>query len=134
MWTLFRDGGFSMFFVLGFGFTALGWAAWYAVRGRKRPLGFVRAMMAATLFATASGTCSDLGMVFKTLGQSEDVDARHQGIGRDVAHRVDNLLEGLGESMAPGVMGFSLLALTSLLLAVGAARIRQESLAPGEPG
>ena len=41
----------------------------------------------------------------------------------DVAHRTQLLLEGLGESMAPGVLGFSLLALTSLLLAVGASRV-----------
>jgi hypothetical protein len=125
MWTnIFRDGGFSMYFVLGFGGTALLWAAWYAIRGRRRPMGFIVAMMAATFFATASGVASDFGMVFKTLAQSEDVDPRHQGIGRDTEHRVDNLLEGLGESMAPAIMGFTFLALTSLLLAVGAARLR----------
>jgi hypothetical protein len=125
MLTIFRDGGFSMFFILGFGFVALGWAARYAIRGKKRPLGFVVGMMAATLFATASGICSDLGTTFKTLAGSEDMDARHQEIGRDTAHRVDNLLEGAGESMAPGIMGFSLLALTSFLLAVGAARSKE---------
>jgi hypothetical protein len=126
MLVMFRDGGFSMYFVLGFGFVSLGWAAWYAARGKKKALGFVYAMMAATLFSIGSGVMVDLGMVFKTLSGSSDVDERHQEVGRDVAHRADLLLEGLGESMAPGVMGFSLLALTSLLLAAGAARVARE--------
>jgi hypothetical protein len=126
MLAMFRDGGFSMFFILGFGFVSLGWAAWYAARGKKKALGFVFGMMAATLFSTASGVCSDLGMVFKTLAGSEDVDPRHQSVGADTAHRMDNLLEGLGESMAPAIMGFSLLALTSLLLGAGAVRVQKE--------
>jgi hypothetical protein len=126
MYTLFREGGFSMFFVLGFGFVSLGWAAWYAAQGKAKALGFVRAMMLATLFATGSGVTSDLGMVFKTLSGSSDVDERHQALARDKEHRVDLLLEGLGESMAPAIMGLSLLALTALLLAVGAARVGRE--------
>lgn len=123
MYILFRDGGFPMFFILGFGFVALGWAAWYAARGKKKALGFVYAMMLTTLFATGSGVAADLGTVFKTLGGSGDVDDQHQQFGRDKDHRADILLMGLGESMAPAIMGLSLLALTSLLLAVGAARV-----------
>src|ERR1700678_2215813 len=42
MLTLFREGGFSMFFIVGFGLVALGWAGWHAATGKKRPLGFVR--------------------------------------------------------------------------------------------
>jgi hypothetical protein len=126
MLVMFRDGGFSMFFVLGFGAVSLGWAAWYAARGKRKALGFVYAMMAATLFATASGVVSDMAMVFKTLAGSDDVGEARQAMARDVAHRTDLLLEGLGESMAPGIMGFSLLALTALLLAVGAARVGKD--------
>lgn len=121
MMTLFTDGGFSMFFVLGFGFVALAWAAWYAARGRRRPLSFVYGMMAATFFATASGVFSDLGMVFKTvatLAESGKFDPKN---------RVEILLMGLGESMAPAIMGFSLLALTALLLAVGGARVSADA-------
>jgi len=115
MYTLIREGGYSMFWVLGFGFVALGWAALYAARGKQRPLGFVVAMMAATLFATASGICSDLGTTWKTVA----------GMGDKVNH-ADMALEGEGESMAPGVMGFSLLGLSALLLAVGKARVARE--------
>jgi hypothetical protein len=123
MLVMFRDGGFPMYFILGFGLVSLGWAAVYAARGKKRALGFVQAMMAATFFVVVSAVMVDLGMVFKTLAGSDDVgDARH-AMAADVTHRTEILLEGLGESMAPGVLGFSLLGLTSLLLAVGAARV-----------
>jgi hypothetical protein len=129
MLVLFRDGGFSMYFILGFGFVSLGWAAWYAIKGKRKALGFVYAMMAATLFSIGSGTMVDLGMVFKTLSGSDEVGERRQAIAQDTEHRTEILLEGLGECMAPGVMGFSLLALTSLLLAAGAARIAREETA-----
>lgn len=111
MWTLFRDGGWSMFFILGFGFVALGWAAWFAARGRATPLGFVKAMMAATLFATLSGVFSDLGTVFKVVWTMAEPD------------RTATMIEGLGECMAPGVMGFAFLALAALLVGVGSARV-----------
>ena len=123
MANLFRDGGFSMFFILGFGGVSLGWAGWYALKATTRSLAFVRAMMLATLFSTGVGVCSDLGMVFKTLSGSSELDERRQAMARDKEHRVDLLLEGLGESMAPAIMGLSLLTLTSLLLAVGSARV-----------
>jgi hypothetical protein len=119
MLTLFREGGYPMFFVLGFGFVALGWAAWYAATGRKRPLGFVRGMMLATLFSVASGTVSDFGAVFHAITSMKDLTADG---------RTAILLEGLGESMAPGILGFSLLSMTALLLAVGA--LRTETVDP----
>jgi hypothetical protein len=70
-------------------------------------------MMLATLFSVASGTLSDFGAVFHTITRMTELtpDARSA-----------MLLEGLGESMAPGILGFSLLSMTSLLLAVGALR------------
>jgi hypothetical protein len=115
MLTLFREGGYSMFFVLGFGFVALAAAGAYAARGKKVSLRFVHAMMVATLFATVSGICSDLGATFHAVaGPMGDADP---------ARRFIILIEGAGESMAPGIMGFSLLALAALLLAVGGARI-----------
>jgi hypothetical protein len=129
MLTLFREGGFSMFFILGFGFVGLGWAAWYAAMGRPRRLGFVRGMMAATLFSTAMGVATDLGTVFKVVsGLGDDLSPARQAMGRDLEHRTDILLKGLSESMAPAVMGFALLAVASLLLAVGAARTERDAV------
>jgi hypothetical protein len=125
MMEMFRDGGFSMFPILAFGLIALGWAGVYAARGQRRPLGFVLGMMGATLFSTTVGVASDLGTVFKTLSGAGD-DPRRLAMASDTAHRVEILLEGLGESMAPAIMGFALLCLTALLLAVGSVRVQRE--------
>jgi hypothetical protein len=123
MLVMFRDGGFPMYFILGFGLVSLGWAAVYAAQGKRKALGFVHSMMAATFFVILSAVMVDMGMVFKTLAGSDDVGEARHAMAADVAHRTEILLEGLGESMAPGVMGFSLLGLTALLLAVGASRV-----------
>jgi len=115
MLTLFREGGYPMFFILGFGFVALVWAAAYAARGKKASLRFVLGMMAATAFATVSGVCADLGATFHAVAG---------GMGdAEPARRFVILIEGAGESMAPGIMGFSLLGIAALLLAVGGARV-----------
>ena len=101
-----------MFFILGFGFVALAWAGWYAARGKKASLRFVLAMMTATLFSTGSGICADLGTTFKAAAGLDDDASRPQLVpGRDLERRIQITLEGSGESMAPGIMGFSLLAL-----------------------
>jgi hypothetical protein len=105
-----------MYFVVGFGFVALAWAAVYAAQGKRKPLAFAISMMAATLFSIGSGICSDLGTVFHFLSSVKDADTTPTQLTRI-------MMEGFGESLAPGIMGFSLLALTALLLAVGAARI-----------
>ena len=115
MQTLFRDGGFSMYFVLAFGALSLGWAAEYAFRGPKKPTSSFYAMMLATLFATCSGVASDLGTTFKTVSGMPNLS--HDD-------RFQMLLEGAGESMAPAIMGFSFLALSAFLLAWGAVRTR----------
>jgi hypothetical protein len=115
MLTLFREGGYSMFFILGFGFVALAAAAAYAARGKKASLRFILAMMATTMFATVQGICSDFGATFHAVsGPLGDADP---------TQRLRILSEGLGESMAPGIMGFALLALAALLLAVGGGRV-----------
>ena len=123
MMTIFRDGGYSMFFILAFGMIALVTAGIYAARGKKRPLGFVFGMMAATLFSTAQGICSDLGTTFKFVSGDKIEPSQMFRI----------LIEGAGESMAPGIMGFILLALTSILLAAGAARAQSTEGSHGAP-
>ena len=67
MWTLIREGGFGMVFVLLFGFIALGAAIRFAVRPARRQLAFIRGMSYATLFAVLSAICSDLAAVFHAI-------------------------------------------------------------------
>jgi hypothetical protein len=129
MWKIFRDGGFSMFFVVGFGLTALVSAALYAIRGKERPLGFLKGMMLATFFSVLSGTCSDFGTVFLVVGGDEETLAKRPDnaeMAKD-PRRYDMLIAGLGESMSPGIMGFSLLSLSAFLLAVGKHRSQKRS-------
>ncbi len=126
MMTLFRDGGFPMYFILGFGFTCLAWAAWFAARGKPRAMGFVRAMMAATVFATAMGVAADLGATFNAASHLPET-AEPSRPEFDRAHRAQIVLEGSSESMAPAIMGFALLAMTAFLLAIGNARAGQQA-------
>src|SRR5579859_6089966 len=70
MLTLFRDGGFPMWFVLFFGFGGLATAFVYAVRPDAKREGFIRWMIAATIFATLSGTCAAVGQVMHYLVRS----------------------------------------------------------------
>ncbi len=114
MMTLFRNGGFPMFFILAFGFIALAAAGWYAYRPNARSFGFIASMGAATLFATLMGTAADLGTVAFAVASMIN-----HGM-KDDWHAV--IIEGFAESMSPGIMGFALLAMIAMVTAVGRAR------------
>jgi len=116
---LFRNGGFPMFFIFAFGLVALGLAARFASRPVREQLALVRAMSSATLFATLTGTVADFGATFLHIAGREEFRSDPQW------HFL--VLQGLGESMSPGIMGFTLLSLTSLLIAVGASRAPEQA-------
>ena len=116
MLTFFRNGGVSMFFILAFGLIALGAAGWYAVRAEKRTLGFIYGMSAATLFSVLSGTASDFGATWFYVSRMIEKE------GPTSSWQMP-LFEGLAESMSPPVMGFSILALVAMLVAVGRRRM-----------
>jgi hypothetical protein len=111
MLKLIRDGGAPVLFVIAFGLVALVSAARFAIGGKPRPLGFLYGMMATTAFAILSGICADFGTTFFAVVSPEGVAMGPQ--------RYDMLIEGVGESMSAGILGFSLLALSALLIAVG---------------
>jgi drug/metabolite transporter (DMT)-like permease len=112
LYTLFRDGGWSMFAVVGFGLIALATAAFYAWRPDGKHEGFVKWMARATLWSILAGMCSDFATVFRVLVEIEDANRRTQ-----------IMFEGSAESLSPGIMGFVLLSLTALLTAVGRRRL-----------
>jgi len=112
MLTLFRNGGFPMFFILGFGFLALATAFWYALRPDEKVRGFIDYLSKATLYSTLCGTCTDVATVCFAVAQNP----------MDPEQRTRMILEGLGESLSPGIMGFALLSLIALLVAVGQRR------------
>lgn len=113
MLNLIREGGVVMLFVIGFGLVALVAAILFAVRPAQRKLPFIRGMSHATLFAILSGICADLAKVAHAIpGQfAKEPDWYFA------------LILGVGESLAPGIMGFTLLSLVWLVAAVGERRL-----------
>ena len=116
MWQLFRDGGFSMFGIVGFGLAGLVAAFLFARRPRAGALGFIGGMSGATLGLTFAGLASDLREVFTVVPHLVETGA----LKPDAAHLV--VLQGISESMSPLIFGFTLLALTALVCGVGLRR------------
>ena len=108
--TLIRNGGVPVIFVLLFGVLALTGAAYAAARPDERTLRYVKGMCAATLASTLSATCADLGATFLAVSGKPGTPTAM-------------LLEGLSESMSPGILGFSLVSLAALFAAIAARRL-----------
>jgi hypothetical protein len=79
-------------------------------------LGLIRGLMVATLCATLSALCANFGATFAY------VSSHLEGGAGDARVELAHLVEGLGESMSSGIMGFSLLALAAMLVGVGKQR------------
>lgn len=128
MWTLIRNGGVvPMSFLLLFGLLALGAAFHFALRADRRTLGFVTSMANATVFTTLAATFADLGATFMTVSR-----ALEQGAAP--LHAGAMLVEGLGESTSPGILGFAFVALTWMLVAVGRRRSDERALGVAADG
>ena len=117
MWTLIRNGGVPpMLFILLTGLVGLAAAFHFALRARRQSLGFIKKMALATLYAAEKSF--------------EQAASEAEALPR-VTHIV---VEGLAESTSPGILGFSFLALTAMLVAVGRRRLDErtgEALARG---
>ncbi len=113
MMTLFRNGGFPMYFILVFGLVMLVTALAYAVRPAKEREGFVKWMCVATIASVVSGTAGDFAAV------AHYVETHPMG-GAELGRIV---VVGFGESMSPAIFGGSLLSLTALAMAVGRRRL-----------
>jgi hypothetical protein len=112
MKTLIIEGGFPMWFVLALGLVALAGAVAFAARPAAARERFVTRMSMSTLCATLVALASDLGATFHYVGEQEMALDR----------RIQMTMVGIGESMAPLIMGFGFLTLIALLVAVGRAR------------
>ena len=122
MWTLIRNGGvIPMMFILVFGLVGLVAAFYFAMRAERRSLGFIRSMMLAVLFATLAATAADLGATLYAATRAWDKPGEGP---LEAAHMV---VEGFAESSSPGILGFSFLALTAMLTAVGRRRLDERT-------
>ena len=119
MLTLFREGGFPMWFLLAFGALLLISGARFALRPDSARLRPVLALGAATLFTTATAICADLATVGH---QAPDYLARHPEV-----TLAGVLLQGLAESLSPAILGCTVLTLATLFIALGCYRESREA-------
>lgn len=110
-----QAGGYAMWMVLLFGLVGLGTSARFAWRPREGSVAVLRALSQAVLYASLSGMAAGFAAV-----------ASHVPANPEWAHSPDLALivmAGIGESLANGILGFTILALMWLLSAVGARKL-----------
>lgn len=113
-WIL-QAGGAPIWFTAIFGLWALGAAALFARQPARRRLEVVRWLQRATLCSVGAGFTASIAAV------GTKVPAHPEW-----AHSPDLpliLLTGVGESMAVGILGFTLLSLASFITAIGVRRM-----------
>lgn len=117
MYTMIREGGWPMWFVLAFGLTALVTAARYALAPSERLRALARGFALTTLFASFQAVAADVAAV------GHNVPARwdQMKMTNELLPRL--LLQGLAECMAPAIMGLSLVTLATMLVGIGRARV-----------
>src|SRR5690349_18095340 len=114
MANLIREGGFAMFFLLAFGLIAMAFAVRFAVAPSQRAFRTTLAMSAATCCAAITGICAALWVVGH---QAPDYVKRHPETSLP-----EVVLLGIAESLTPGILGFTMLSLISIILALGVYR------------
>jgi hypothetical protein len=114
MLTLFAEGGFPMWFLLAFGVAMLVFAVRFAMAPARRALRTTFALAGGTTMASLTAVCADVAAV------------GHEAPAYLKAHpdttMVEALLQGIAESMSPGIVGFAMLALAALIVALGVQR------------
>jgi hypothetical protein len=108
---LMKAGGWSMWIVLLFGLGTLVAAGVFVFRRDLGKLALVRSLTLATVFAIATGLCANVAAVMTNAPE-------HAPEG----HLVQAVMQGLAESLAPGILGFTMLSISWLLVAVGTRR------------
>jgi hypothetical protein len=110
-----KAGGWSMWFVLLFAIGALVAAGLFVARADLRKLALVRALTWATLLSIASGLCANFAAVMHFAANNDPPDL----------HKV--IMQGLAEAVTPGVLGFTMLSISWLLVAVGTRRVQDRA-------
>jgi len=111
-----RAGGFPTILVLLFGGITLVTAIRFALKADARKFAIVRALTWATVFTILAGVLSDFMAVMW------HVPANPEWAHSPELHLI--IMEGLGEAVTPGVLGFVILALTWLFVAIGTRRLQ----------
>jgi hypothetical protein len=112
MLNFFLAGGFPMWFTLIFGVLAMVAAGSFVRRGRPKSLAVVRALTAATAFIAIAGTSADFTAAMWKIARRFGDEPKVYLI----------VMQGLGEAATPITLGFALLSMAWLLVAVGVRR------------
>jgi len=113
MITFFRAGGFSMWFVLILALACLITGIRFAFTATPQRLAVIRALSWATVFSIISGVASNLTAVMWHGPKGDPSN-------RELANVI---IQGLGEAITPATLGFSLLSLAWMMVAVGVRRM-----------
>jgi hypothetical protein len=104
-----------MWAILVLGLLDIALAASFARGAQRQLLPVIAALGCAVLFSVAAGTFADLAAVGTKIPNTPQWATSPQ------IHLL--ILEGVAESMAPGILGFSMLSVVSLECAVGLRRM-----------
>jgi hypothetical protein len=110
-----------MMFILIVGLFAVGASFYFAIRPQRRSLGFIKSMAQATLFGTLAATAAAVGA---TLYAASHAWEQPDGGPSQAAHMI---VQGFAESTSAGILGFSFLAVTAMLTAVGRRRLDERA-------
>jgi hypothetical protein len=114
------EGGWGMWFVLAFGLITLAAAMGFARRPRPEGEPAVRSFSRATSFSAISSVCLNLAAVGSKVPNAPGID-QHPKV-----HFV--VMVGISESLAPAILGGTLLSFAWLVMAVGQRRLARELL------
>jgi hypothetical protein len=111
MATLVLEGGFPVIFLLAFGLLAMAFAVRFATAPTQRVFRTTLALSAATLLTAINGIFAAFSEVAH---HAPEYVKNHPH-----SSLAEVVLLGFGESMSPGILGFTLLSLIALILALG---------------
>ncbi|MDD5307467.1 MAG: hypothetical protein PHU25_09125 [Deltaproteobacteria bacterium] len=114
MWEFMMAGGYATWLVLALGLGTLGVAVSFAWRPAERKLAILRPLSVSTVFGGVSGTCAGFGATLM-----------HVNANPEWAHGPDMhliVMTGIGESLTSTILGFTILCLAWLVVAVGMRR------------
>ena len=107
----FRAGGAPMWAILVFGLLDLWTALAFARRSQRQLLPVIGALSTTVLFSIGAGTLADFAAVGYHINDKPEW-AKSPNVPLLV-------LQGIAESMSPGILGFSILSLVALACAYG---------------
>jgi hypothetical protein len=119
MLDFFREGGVGMLPLLVFGVLGLWAAGAFAFRPDPRRVETIKCLDKVVVFSTVTAVATDLSAVFHKVPERPEW-----------AHSPDMpliVMTGLGESLAPAVLGAAILTVMWLLMSFGFRRLAREA-------